>query len=284
MESIKHKMDTLISEKLEAEQRTIQLRNEKEKFDAETVRFEKKIIEGEKKIQVVEDELDKAMTSYTTIQEQLEVLSKEHHDHELQIGALRRRIQLVEEERERCSVRLESANESLIKTESDLEESNRMRKVAETISQDAEDNCEILEEQVLEAQELAEVSNHKYEDAVRRYKMVQSENERTLERADEFESNAQRLEHQIKTAQEKLREMENQSQINSVKEDEYETKEKKLSEELKMAESHAEFAERSVDILESKIDSLQEQLYKEKLNYRSISEKLDQTLRTMMGL
>ena len=62
-----------------------------------------------------------------------------------------------------------------------------MRKVAETISQDAEDNCEILEEQVLEAQELAEVSNHKYEDAVRRYKMVQSENERTLERADEFE-------------------------------------------------------------------------------------------------
>ena len=40
MESIKHKMDTLISEKIEAEQRTIQLRNEKEKFDAETVRVQ----------------------------------------------------------------------------------------------------------------------------------------------------------------------------------------------------------------------------------------------------
>lgn len=50
------------------------------------------------------------------------------------------------------------------------------------------------------------------------------------------------------------------------------------------AESHAEFAERSVDILESKIDSLQETLYKEKLNHRSISEKLDHTLRTMMEL
>ena len=35
-----------------------------------------------------------------------------------------------------------------------------------------------------------------------------------------------------------------------------------------MGESHAEFAERTVDILESKIDSLQETLYKEKLNYR----------------
>ena len=48
------------------------------------------------------------------------------------------------------------------------------------------------------------------------------------------------------------------------------------------AESHAEFAERSVDILEAKIDSLQENLYKEKLNYKSISEKLDITLKAMM--
>ena len=47
MESIKHKMDTLISEKLEAEQRTIQLRNEKEKFDAETVRVEREYVEGD---------------------------------------------------------------------------------------------------------------------------------------------------------------------------------------------------------------------------------------------
>lgn len=31
-------MDTLISEKVEAEGRTIQLRNEKEKFDSETIR------------------------------------------------------------------------------------------------------------------------------------------------------------------------------------------------------------------------------------------------------
>lgn len=38
MESIKHKMDTLISEKIEAEAKTIQLRTEQEKYDAEAVR------------------------------------------------------------------------------------------------------------------------------------------------------------------------------------------------------------------------------------------------------
>ena len=36
-----------------------------------------------------------------------------------------------------------------------------------------------------------------------------------------------------------------------------------------MGEQQAEFAERTVDILESKIDNLQETLYKEKLNYRN---------------
>ena len=67
-----------------------------------------------------------------------------------------------------------------------------------------------------------------------------------------------------------------------------------------MGESHAEFAERTVDILESKIDSLQETLYKEKLNYRlrqqfffyfvilslfrAISEQLDKTLKMMMDM
>ena len=100
---------------------------------------------------------------------------------------MRRRIQLVEEERGRCSIRAAAAIENHTKIEEDLEETNRLSKFAESRSQDADDNCEILEQQLLEAQQLADTSNHKYEDAVRRYKMVQSENERALERADEFE-------------------------------------------------------------------------------------------------
>ena len=38
MESIKHKMDTLISEKTDAEARTIQAGADKEKFDSESTR------------------------------------------------------------------------------------------------------------------------------------------------------------------------------------------------------------------------------------------------------
>ena len=38
MESIKYKMDTLINEKIEAEERAIQLRKDKETFDSEATR------------------------------------------------------------------------------------------------------------------------------------------------------------------------------------------------------------------------------------------------------
>ena len=71
---------------------------------------------------------------------------------------------------------------------------------------------------------------------------------------------------------------------NSVKEDEYETKVKELQEEFKLADTRAEFAERSVDKLESTIDDLINSLYQEKLNFREISEKLDKTLNDMMSL
>ena len=57
-----------------------------------------------------------------------------------------------------------------------------------------------------------------------------------------------------------------------------------LQEQFKISDTRAEFAERSVDKLESTIDDLINSLYQEKLNYREISEKLDKTLNDMMSL
>ena len=68
-------------------------------------RYEKEIIEGEKKMLIFEDEFDKATTEYNEDQEKLESLSKTQNDAELQLGALKRRKQLIEEELERCEKR-----------------------------------------------------------------------------------------------------------------------------------------------------------------------------------
>ena len=54
---------------------------------------------------IFEDEFDKATTEYNEDQEKLESLSKTQNDAELQLGALKRRKQLIEEELERCEKR-----------------------------------------------------------------------------------------------------------------------------------------------------------------------------------
>ena len=117
MESIKHKMQLLQKETTDAFEKAAQLDGEGEQFVHECEKFEKLILEINKgislyslrvlycftfysqEINAVEDKLDCHMTSTKEMSEKLEVTSKEANDFELQVGALKRRIALVEGER-----------------------------------------------------------------------------------------------------------------------------------------------------------------------------------------
>jgi len=78
--------------------------------------------------------------------------------------------------------------------------------------------------------------------------------------------------------------MEEQAGKNTEQEDKYEDEERDLTERLKNEETRAEFAERSVEKLESTIDHLQEGLFTEKTNFIELSKKLDETLNDMMAI
>merc|ERR1712227_607564 len=117
----------------------------------------------------------------------------------------------------------------------------------------------------------------------RKCKVVEGDLERIIERAEEFEGKARDLETQVREQEGKVKETEAIT-IKNAEEDKYETKIGRLQEEIKLADTRAEFAERSVDKLESTIDGLLESLMDEKLNYRNISEKLDKTLNDMMSM
>ena len=82
----------------------------------------------------------------------------------------------------------------------------------------------------------------------------------------------------------KVKETEAVTIKNGEEEEKFENKIAHFQEEFKSQDTRAEFAERSVDKLESSIDALLEALMNEKINYRSISEKLDKTLNDMMSM
>ena len=116
------------------------------------------------------------------------------------------------------------------------------------------------------------------------FEVVEGDLERIVERADEFESKARDIEGQVRELEGKVKETEAITVKNAEEEDKFENKIAKLQDEFKLSDTRAEFAERSVDKLEATIDGLLESLMNEKMNYRSISEKLDKTLNDMMSM
>jgi len=113
MESIKHKMECLVREKDEANQRAEQAETEGGQFEVEAQRYEKEVDKVQRAIAKLEDQLDETISCHKTTQDRLEVVDKEVVDAELQVGALKRRIALLEEETQRNTQRLQENLEKI---------------------------------------------------------------------------------------------------------------------------------------------------------------------------
>merc|ERR1712158_325250 len=181
------------------------------------------------------------------------VAAKTANDAELEVSALVRRVQLLEEENNKVNERLEEVVTKLTTVEKDGEDNERQRKAYEAKSFQNEETIESNEAQVEEAKIIAEESDRKYE---------------------EIHENVRQ----------KLNELEKLAGQNTDKEDQLEDEVKRLSEALKNGETRAEFSERTVEKLESNIDNLQDGLFQEKSNFISLSKKLDETLNDMMSV
>jgi len=284
MESIKHKMDTMVKEKDAATEKAVALEAEASEYEKTGTKFEKEVSDVQRKIAKIEDELDISTSTTKDTAEKLEHADKEAVDAELQAGALKRRLALLEEECARVKERLQENIEKCKAIESAGQENEDGRKAGEARSFAAEEALETMESQLEEANEVAKMSNQKYEDANRKLKVVEGDLERIVERAEEFETKGREIETQVREQESKVKETEAITVKNADEEEKFENKIAHLQDEFKTADTRAEFAERSVDKLESTIDGLLEALMNEKMNYRNISEKLDKTLNDMMSM
>ena len=104
MESIKHKMDTMVKEKDAATEKAVALEAEASEYEKTGTKFEKEVSDVQRKIAKVEDELDITTSATKDTAEKLEHADKEAVDAELQAGALKRRLALLEEECARVKV------------------------------------------------------------------------------------------------------------------------------------------------------------------------------------
>lgn len=282
MESIKNKMESLVKDKEEMSDTADKLEAEKVDFQNKASGFDKSVSETERKISQIEEEFDDVTTKHHNALEKLEIATKESSDFELEVSALVRRVQLLEEETARVQERLDEVCSKLTTVEKSAEDNERQRKILEANSFSNEEKMELQEVQLTEAKTIAEDADRKYEEVVRKCRMVEQELERVVDKAEEFEGKSHEFETRLDADRQKLKELEELASKNGEQEDIFEEQVRKLAANLSNEESRAEFAERTVDKLESTIDYLQDNLYNEKLAFIEMSKKLDQTLNDMM--
>jgi len=284
MDAIKIKMDQLVKDKLE-------LIKEAQGMEGGIKDFENKCTESEKAIRVVEkqianfeDELDKTLTDYIDAQEKLEDALKIASDSELDANALTRKIKLIADDQIKIEERYKETIAKLSEFESSLAINEGERKRGETKSFATEEKLELMVTQLEEATNIAEEADRKYEEVLRKSKLVESELERITEKAEDSEAQITATEQELREKNTSFKKMEEICGKNADKEDELDNLERSLIEKLKIAETNAEFGERTVDKLESTIDGIQERLFDEKTVYKNLSVKLDTTLRDMMKI
>merc|ERR1712226_396734 len=187
-------MEQLVKEKEEAAKVAEGLEEQGKALGEAANAHEKKTSELERDISSLEGSLDDTMTATMTAHDKLDVASKTASDAELEVSALVRRIQLLDEETARVNERLTEVLEKLPAVEKCLEENERQRKVFEAKSFSNEEKSELMETQLTEATQIAEESHRKMDDVTRKLRMVEDDLGRVVDRAEEYEAKIQQYE------------------------------------------------------------------------------------------
>ncbi|CAD5113281.1 DgyrCDS2459 [Dimorphilus gyrociliatus] len=202
---------------------------------------------------------------------------------EAEVGALTRRIKLLEEDFEQTASRLDSATETLDKASKTAEDTERERKLLESRSLADDERIDTLETQLKEAKFIAEDADRKYDEAARKLAITEVDLERAEARLEAAEGKIIELEEELKVVGNNMKSLEISEQEASQREESYEESIRDLTSRLKEAEHRATEAERAVSKLQKEIDRLEDELLAEKEKYKAISENLDQTFTELAG-
>merc|ERR1712050_111568 len=184
MDAIKLKMDALVKDKVELLKAAAGQDEETKIFEARCRESENAIRKLEKAIANTEDELDTTLTNYISATEQLETAQATATASELDVNALERKIKLVQEESQRVDERYKETIAKLSEYEKSLEENERERKKFETKSFAVEEKLELMVTELDEATRIAVEADRKYEEVLRKAKIVKSDLDRINEKAE----------------------------------------------------------------------------------------------------
>jgi len=236
-----------------------------------------------------EREMGKSVADYDDIQLKLEetfanmeISQKRLEKAELEEGQTIRKLKLVEEESARVNERLNETIKKLGDAEMRISDNEQMTKIAEVRQLTAEEKMEMISVHKVEAGFIAEECQRKYEEVARRMKIVESDMDRLKVRAEDANEKIKTLETEIEEKSVRSKELQYKTQAEAEEDDRMDNKVRECKEKTKIAEMKAESLDKSIEILDTTIDNLYDQLLIAKLEFLEVSKSLDANLQDAM--
>merc|ERR1711981_1231869 len=219
-------------------------------------------------MQTLEGQFDCSTEQLFEVGLKLEQKEKAYSSAEGDVGGLSRRALLIEEEVERSEERLAKAVTELAK------HSQRAN----------EEQADKLESQLKEDKFTMAESERRFEDIARKLATMEGELERSLDRCTSGEKKISDLEEELRLVGQNLQQLEVSEEKALQREEGLQTQIKNLALALKAAVNRDESATMNIQRMNIRIDQIEEDLLNEKLKIKKVSDDLDSTFESMLGL
>jgi tropomyosin-1 len=281
MDAIKKKMVSLSAETETATAKANRFELEAIAAGKEADKTEEVLRNLQKKMQTVESSYDVSAEDLFNASIKLEEKEKVAANAEADVGALSRRILLMEDDAEKSENRLATAISELLRASIRADEQIKLRTQLEQGISTNEEDIDELEKQLKDARLIMADSERKYEDISRKHTSLETEAQRAAERAEHDESKIIDLEEELKVVGNNLQQLEVSEEKAMAREETYQKQIRDLMMRLKVVETQAENSEMNIQRLNVKIDQIEDGLLNEKLKIKGISDDLDGTFQQM---
>merc|ERR1712215_384391 len=243
MDAIKKKMQAMKVEKDNACDRVDACEEACKAAKVRASKGEDEVEELQTKARQLETELDLTAEKFAIVSLQLEEKEKALSHAELEMNALNRRVQGLEEDLEKTEGTMIQAVAKLDKAGTAADDSERAKKVFQNKAEEDDKRIAALEKDLKDARDKAEAADAQYEEVAKKLAQCDSDLEKAEERADVGETKILELEEELRVVANNLKSLEVAEEKANQREKSYKEQIKALTAKLKQAEARAEFAD-----------------------------------------
>jgi tropomyosin-1 len=282
MDAIRKKMQSLKGETDVLYATIARFEGDTKESNAQSDGHEADIRDLGKKIQGYECDFDETFDKLNKALLALEEKEKAFKTAEEEVSALTRRIMLMEEEAKKADSSLADTVTKLALASKDADGILKKVKFFESKTMNSEVEIEEADKNLRETTKMASDNEQKLDELTRKLGVQEDELKRSTERAELAEGKLKDVEQELEAIGDNMKQLEISAEKAQEREEKLIDKIHTLMERLKVAEARFEYGEMNVSKLNLRIDDIEDEIYREKLKIKKVSDELSDTFDDML--